>query len=333
MNTKYWPLVVLTMVIALVLIANTIINRYQYVGLSELEHYALFKRDFIRQGNLEKVPGKQNVVVIGASGLACGFLPKTFDELSELTHTWNLSLASHMGLKHSYMLTDFIRNNYVPDVVIWNPGVPSKHHFTLGGGLFESLHLFSHTQEPFFLIDGIFPGLDKKRLADVAKAQFNLASNESGALLEDMLNERGTYYWGWPGRPAIYKTLSKDPGWIAPDWLPDEFRPVVDPKGAYMNEIYTFLDIAKSYDIKVLVVPFPSGIKMYKPYETFPEYYQKMTEYYDQVSVISSWNNLTFDGPHLANSGHLNYEGAKRFSQRVFDDFSQRYLTPEQTSQ
>ena len=123
-------------IIFLVSIGGVILNHSKVETASNvIEKSIYFKREYINAGGYKKEKSNYyNVIVLGDSTIASGFLPIKFDYMTQgLTSTVNLSLTSHDATRHLNILKDFIKYNYKPDYVIWNPTAQRHLNVYLGG--------------------------------------------------------------------------------------------------------------------------------------------------------------------------------------------------------
>jgi len=206
MSYKYWLKNVSFVIICLFILFQILLSFKPYLGTNKTEEYVYYKRDWIRSNIGEKVKNKENIVVLGDSTITSGFLPNIFDNESSFTNTINLSIVDSDAQKHIYFLKDFIKYNYTPDVIIWNPTVPRSLEYYLNANKNEVFDYYSITDNIQFLLDYYLPALNSEKIKNIFLSVFK-NREEMDNVIKDLEKERGTYYWNGNKNQSVGKNF------------------------------------------------------------------------------------------------------------------------------
>ena len=314
MSYKYWLKNVSFVIICLFILFQILLSFKPYLGTNKTEEYVYYKRDWIRSNIGEKVKNKENIVVLGDSTITSGFLPNIFDNESSFTNTINLSIVDSDAQKHIYFLKDFIKYNYTPDVIIWNPTVPRSLEYYLNANKNEVFDYYSITDNIQFLLDYYLPALNSEKIKNIFLSVFK-NREEMDNVIKDLEKERGTYYWNGNKNQSVGKNF------IDNDYNSSKSPKLVGTNSEYKKYLFSFLDLAHQLKIKVFIISPPMMDESSLPLKKIPDIYREMERKYDNVYLSNILTSTYYPSELFFNRGHMNYNGATIYTKDLLNSF------------
>ena len=247
-------------------------------------------------------------------------LPNVFDKDTDKTSSINLSIVSHGAKKHKYMLKDYIKNNKIPDYIIWNTSYKRNYQHWQNSNFMETIELYNSTKNFNFIL-GYFPVFDTNRIKTIikdlmmSKKQTQIQHNPN---IQEMIKEKGTYYW-------INKNRSVGKNYTNNGYSPNSEKKWLSEKSDYMKDLYNFLDLTKELNIKVFIIEPPKPINSSIPSKTLPLFVKKLKNKYNHVIISDTFLSSYYPTELFMDRGHLNYNGAKFYTKDILKSFNRAY--------
>ncbi len=290
------------------------------MGTNETEEYVYYKRDWIRSKIGEKINNKLNIVVLGDSTTTSAFLPNIFDKESSFTNTINLSIVSSDALKHRYFLKDFIKYNYIPDVVIWYPTTPRNLEHYLNANKNEILENYRITNNIQFISDYYLPALNVEKINNIFLSIFK-DRQKIDSVINDLKKERGTYYWNGDKYESVGKNFNNK------IFNPSKFPELIGTNKEYKKHLFSFLNLTNQLNIKVFIISPPMINGSSLPQIKTPDAYKELKSKYDNVYLSDILMSTYYPSELFFNRGHMNYIGAEIYTKDLLNSFNKTDIT------
>lgn len=292
------------------------------------------KRQLIASGQVTHAPNKKNVLFMGTSRILAGIIPAYFDELSAgQTFSYNLAFPALTISSSYFALKDYLEHNPAPDYILISPEIrrcrtcTMTNYYAVQGVTrwSEITSLFKNLQAKSIALNFLFPfRMYKYFVAEYLQesllnpAAIRQVQQKNNAKLAKLAADRGYYY--------IEEQAGSEDALLAEESLPAkggtsakrgiQYNPYDDPYAEL------FFDLAKRFDIQVMLIQPPFRENQYQQYPQVPMQFAEILKNYDNVHVAPEGWKMKFMNPALfADSSHLKKEGALLYTAAIYQDF------------